>query len=187
MNKPLFLIVGRSGSGKTTIVEFLEKYKGLKSVQSYTTRPKRSENEYGHIFISDATFDTLENIMGYAEYSGHRYCATKEQLDEADLYVVDPTGVEALLQKYETNRQIYIIYLNTSVPKLIDNMITRGDSSKKIVDRLHDDFEYDWGVYLEQLYDNWRYPICHRNYYSIDGNSRLDDVIDSVLKIIIGA
>ena len=49
--KTIFLITGCSGSGKTTITEQLEMKYGLKSIQSYTTRAKRSENETGHIFV----------------------------------------------------------------------------------------------------------------------------------------
>ena len=51
MNETIFLIIGESGSGKTTLVSSLEKQKNLKSIQSYTTRPPRYENEYGHIFV----------------------------------------------------------------------------------------------------------------------------------------
>ena len=51
--KNCYLIVGQSGSGKTTIMTTLEEKYELKSIQSYTTRPKRSDGETGHIFISD--------------------------------------------------------------------------------------------------------------------------------------
>ena len=57
----IYLIVGCSGSGKTTIVNSLENKYGLKSIQSYTTRPKRSDDETGHIFISDEEYDKLED------------------------------------------------------------------------------------------------------------------------------
>ena len=66
--KNCYLIVGQSGSGKTTIVNTLEEKYGLKSIQSYTTRPKRSENETGHTFISDEEYDKLENIVACTDY-----------------------------------------------------------------------------------------------------------------------
>ena len=43
MNNPLFLFVGRSASGKTTIANILEEKYGHKQVQSYCTRPPRYE------------------------------------------------------------------------------------------------------------------------------------------------
>ena len=66
----IYLIVGRSGSGKTTIAEELERKYGLKSIQSYTTRPKRSDNETGHIFVSDEEFDKLTDMVAYT-LAGH--------------------------------------------------------------------------------------------------------------------
>ena len=39
--KHIFLIIGASGSGKTTITEQLEQRYGLTSIQSYTTRAAR--------------------------------------------------------------------------------------------------------------------------------------------------
>ena len=56
MRKPLFLFVGRSSSGKTTIANILEERYGYKQVQSYTTRPPRYEGEVGHIFVNENEF-----------------------------------------------------------------------------------------------------------------------------------
>ena len=50
--KGIYLIVGKSGSGKTTLVEALKKY-GYNSIESYTTRPKRFDNETCHTFITE--------------------------------------------------------------------------------------------------------------------------------------
>ena len=61
MNETIFLIIGESGSGKTTLVSSLEKQKNLKSIQSYTTRPPRYENEYGHIFVSENEFNSTSS------------------------------------------------------------------------------------------------------------------------------
>ena len=61
-DKYIVLIVGESGSGKSTICDELTKRYGLKQVESYTTRPRRSEDEDGHTFVSDEEFDKLEDI-----------------------------------------------------------------------------------------------------------------------------
>ena len=58
MNKPIFLFVGKSASGKTTIADMLGK-DGYSQVYSYTTRPKRYENEIGHTFITDEEYDRV--------------------------------------------------------------------------------------------------------------------------------
>ena len=53
MRDKLILLVGASGSGKTTIAKELEQ-KGFNVIHSYTTREPRKPNEWGHIFIDRA-------------------------------------------------------------------------------------------------------------------------------------
>ena len=162
MNKPLYLCVGKSASGKTTVTEILESQYGLKSIQSYTTRPKRYENETGHTFISEDEFDKLENIMGYNKYNGYRYCCTKEQLDAADIYVVDVPGVETLLERYQSDRPIVIFYFDASVCTRIDRMMDRHDSDMQIVSRIYNDEKSDWFMDLKVL--RWHYAHdLHKN------------------------
>lgn len=151
MNKPLILLVGQSGSGKTTVANTLEEKYGCKQLESYTTRPKRSDNEKGHVFISDEEFSKLENIIAYTEYNGFKYCATAEQIDNSDVYVIDIDGVKTLLDKYNTDRFIYIFYLSSTVATRIDRMIDRGDHDTSILSRLHNDEQYDWHERLSNI------------------------------------
>ena len=154
MTKPLFLIVAPSGTGKTTLAEMLEKWRGLKSVESYTTRPPRYAGETGHTFIDEDTFNKLENMVAFTNYNGHLYCATAEQLDKADTYVVDIPGVESLLKYYKSDRQIIIFYLSASVHTKISRMKARGDSDSKILNRIHNDHAFSWLEELEKVTDN---------------------------------
>ena len=48
---PLLLFVGKSGSGKSTVANYLSSNNHYIQLQSYTTRQPRYENEPGHIFI----------------------------------------------------------------------------------------------------------------------------------------
>lgn len=182
MNKPLFLFVGPSGCGKTTVVQNLETKYGYKTVQSFTTRPQRYDNETGHTFISDDEFDALQNIVAYTKYNGFRYCTTKEQLDLVTSYVVDIPGVETLLKNYNTDRTIVVFYLDSTVKVRIERMIDRHDSDTAIIGRLHNDEEFDWYNKLDKIV--WHYSnIEHKDVelYKINANKNEEDVINQVL------
>ena len=155
MNKPLFLFVGKSASGKTTIANILEDKYGYSQVQSYTTRPPRYEGEVGHTFVTQEKFHNLEDIVSYTFYNGNHYGTTASLLDQHDIFVVDVPGVESLLQKYKTNRPICIIYFDTTVATRIRRMIDRNDSDMAIISRLLQDEENDWYQQLHRLV--WSY------------------------------
>ena len=144
MNNPLYLLVGKSASGKSTIADILEQTYGHKPVESYTTRNPRYDGERGHIFINENEFNNLENLVAYTEYDGHKYGTTSAQLDECGLYIVDIPGVETLLKRYNTERPIRIIYFNASVRTRILRMIDRHDSDIAIIKRLLQDEQVDW-------------------------------------------
>ena len=182
MIDPLFLLVGPSGSGKTTVAEELAKSYGYPTVQSFTTRPKRYENETGHVFISESEFDELKNIVAYTEYNGFRYCTTKEQLDLVSSYVVDIPGVETLLQNYKTDRPIAVFYFDSTVTTRINRMLDRNDSDTAIVGRLHNDEAFDWYSKLDHIV--WHYAnIEHKSVelYKIDANKNKKEVLEMVL------
>ena len=53
MLKNLYLICGKSGSGKTWIVDKLHNEYNYKVLKSYTTRPKRHPSDNDHIYFSE--------------------------------------------------------------------------------------------------------------------------------------
>ena len=95
-----FLIAGRTGSGKDTLANKL-KEKGLTTVKSYTTRPKRSDTEDTHIFISQEKADAIpaDEKVARTVIGNYEYFATKQQVMDADTYVIDPDGIQMLLEK----------------------------------------------------------------------------------------
>ena len=76
--KFIYLIVGKYGSAKTTIVDKL-RWLG-NSIQSYTTRPRRTEDETGHIFVNQEKFDKL-NLVAYTHFNGYDNGATQAQIE----------------------------------------------------------------------------------------------------------
>lgn len=185
MNDNLYLFVGRSASGKTTVAETLEQKFNFNSLQSYTTRPRRYENETGHVFISEEDFDKLRNIVAYTEYNGYRYGATKDQIDCINIYVIDVPGVETLLQNYDSERNVVVIYFDTSIRTRIDRMIDRRDCNSAIISRLYNDEEFDWENELQKIVWNYKNNMDkHVQMHIVDANADLYNVLAQVVNII---
>lgn len=156
MNNTIFLIVGESGSGKTHIVSELEKRYNLKSIPSYTTRPKRHVNEHGHIFITKEEFAQLTNLCAYTEIQGCQYGATEEQVENNDLYVVDVAGLEYFKEHYNGRKEVHVIYINVPRVDRYLRMTNRGDSPDAALKRLqHDDISFsDAKTYANYIVTN---------------------------------
>lgn len=94
----IYLIVGRTASGKDSLARALADKHGLKILSSYTTRPKRPNESNEHIFIdSNQVSEYIDDIVAYTKIGDYEYFATKQQLLESDLYIIDPDGIESLL------------------------------------------------------------------------------------------
>lgn len=182
MNKPLFLFVGKSASGKSTIANLLEQKYGYKQVQSYTTRPPRYDGEPGHIFVTKEEFGNLGELAAYTLYNGNEYGTTFQQLEECDIYVIDVPGVETLLQKDKIKRPICVIYFDTTVRTRINRMVERGASDMEIVSRLYHDEEYDWEKKLDSLI--WHYTKIDNKDVElnlVNANDNKESVLELVL------
>ena len=134
-NKTLFLVVGASGTGKTTLVSQLENLHNLSPIPSYTTRPPRSDSEYGHIFVNDEAFAQLKNIVAYTLYNGYQYGATSEQVDIHDLYVIDPSGVDFFKKAYRGKKQIKVIYIKSPIHTREQRMLERDSNYQSAIEK----------------------------------------------------
>lgn len=125
---------------------------GYMSVQSYTTRAPRYEGETGHTFITEEEYNKLDNIVASTIYNGYHYCTTLEQIQNADIYVIDVPGVKTLLEHYkQLNRPIYVFYFVASVRNRILRMLDRHDSDTAIIGRLLNDEASDWESELRRI------------------------------------
>ena len=178
MNKPLFLFVGRSASGKTTIADILERNHGFQQVNSYTTRQPRYDGEVGHVFVTEEEFKALKDMVAYTFYDGNHYGTTAEQLDKCSIYVVDIPGVKTLLEKYKSKRRITIIFFDAGVCTRINRMRNRGNNDNFIISRLLQDDKENW---LDQLRYITKHCDKYIDLYSIDADKDLDNVLEMVM------
>ena len=182
--KHIFLIIGGSGSGKTTITEQLEQRYGLTSIQSYTTRAARYVGEKGHIFVSDEEFDKLTDLIGYTEFDGNKYCATAEQVEYNDLYVIDPKGIEYFREHYHGNKGVKIIYIDSSLSTRYERMKNRAEENgvpfteamNSSLRRVNND--------INEFYDYFHGNATVDFTVTNNENDKLADVVDKVYQYI---
>lgn len=110
-NHDITLIIGRSGTGKSTIEKKLCDTYNVKTIKSYTTRPPRSLDDDTHIFIKDEEYDNFEPKIATTTINGVRYFATLDQFNESKIYVIDPKGLYELIENMP-DKQFNILYLN---------------------------------------------------------------------------
>lgn len=169
----IILLIGRSGSGKSTIAKELELY-GYKQLPSFTTRPMRI-NEVDKV---DHTFITAEQYLEYKSdnqisastcFNGHLYGATKNMIYEYDTYVIDKDGLLEL-QQTMPEMNIISIYIKVPILSLITRMLRRGDSISNVISRLVNDYKMFKGAKKA-----CKYKVRNSNFYK---------TVDKVLDII---
>ena len=136
MGKIIALVVGESGTGKTIVCEKLGEKYGLRQVHSYTTRPRRPGETAGHIFIDESEMPDKAEMCAYTYYNGYHYFATSKQVDEADLYVIDPDGIDYFLKHYTGSRIPKVVRLTVPALTHMFRMIRRGDTDAQIMERV---------------------------------------------------
>lgn len=137
----LYLICGKSGSGKTYSVEKLYDECGYDVLCSYTTRPKRHKNDTDHIYVDTSMYYKMKednNIAAETLYDHHLYWATVDQVNQSDLYVIDVAGIKSL-KKLEFDKPIVVVYLDCSEETRMKRMRMRGDTTKNIEKRINED------------------------------------------------
>lgn len=125
----MYLIVGRTGSGKDYLTHLLEQ-EGLKVVKSYTTRPRRTENEDTHIFVTKEEADAITDKVATTTINGYEYFATATQVSESDIYIIDPNGVKELTENLP-DETFHIIYVSASNIDRRFNAVKRADDKIK--------------------------------------------------------
>lgn len=160
-NKYIYLLVGASGSGKTTVTSILEDKYGWKSVASYTTRQPRETGERGHTFVTKEEFDALEGICAYTFYHGYDYGATNQQVEESDIYVIDADGVDYFVQHYTGSRIPIVVMLKVSDGDQMYNMMKRGETYEFVLDRQQNDKEAFANLEKRLQFTGLEYMTCH--------------------------
>ena len=173
LSKPLkFLFLGRTASGKSSIAKAVCKRMGLTQVVSYTTRPMRKSEKNGsdHIFITDEEVSQYEDdIAAYTEINGYKYFTTYDMIDKADIYVIDPIGVDNLKIKCGDRYEFIEIYIRTPQKIAEERARIRGDKLKG--------FKQRWVSENKQFTD---YENRHTFEWHLRNDRPFDESVDKV-------
>lgn len=147
--KKLFCILGETARGKDTFARILENDYGLRQVVSCTTRPMRSGEQEGreHYFISEEQFYDIrdfgtDEIVAYTQIGDYRYFATRDELMNSDIYIIDPIGLDSLkdyIKRSHLNISICAIYITSSYEVAKERAALRGDDLEVFEKRTEDE------------------------------------------------
>lgn len=160
--KKLICIVGESGSGKSAIYDGLRK-RGFKVIDSFTTRPRRRENEHGHIFVSKEEFEAIRgNLVAYTMFNGYEYGTTREQIETSDFYIIDPAGLDYLAEKVG-RENLFVVYIYCGEKERLERM-TRERGRKSARERIN----HDKDAFRNFLnHEKWDVCLANEHYYQL--------------------
>ena len=143
----MLVLVGKSGSGKTTIEDIMIHKYGMTRAISHTTREKRENDVDGvnYFFVSKEEMERLNQAGELAErieYIGNVYALCKEQCKTDRVVVVAPEGLKQLLEKEDLD--IFSVFIDVDKEVRENRMLSRGDTKEDVEKRiLNDDAIFD--------------------------------------------
>ena len=179
----MITIMGKTSSGKDTVVnELISKY-GFRKCVTYTTRPMRDgeKQDITYHFITEDDFKQKIRENFFAEYKSYDtefgiwyYGVALEDVENADdktVIILTPDGYRDVIKKVKNKPKSIYIYANNSTIK--ERLISRGDDPKEAQRRLeHDNIDFK-GVETEVG------KIIYNN-----KGSNINDTVNKILKYL---
>lgn len=159
--KTLLVLMGGSGSGKTTVARKLEEC-GYKRLITTTTRPKRNGEKDGvdYHFVTPEEFRRLPKIEEVL-YSGFWYGLTVREIEEKGIQydrlvvVLEKEGAQAVKRLY--GDRVDIVFLAISPAEMELRLRERGDTLDSIQERIrqaHERNEFDPPEFVDLVVEN---------------------------------
>ena len=136
------ILLGASGSGKSTIENELSTHHGFSKIVSYTTRKPRNNEENGkdYYFLTEEEFKNWiknDNFLEYAIYNNNYYGTPRSKIEESlekgtDVFlVIEVQGAFQIKDKMKDAVLIFI--MPPSLEELEKRIVKRGLDSKEMI------------------------------------------------------
>lgn len=169
-NKKLFLLVGKSASGKDTFMNMLlSDFKEIKPLVSHTTRPMRTGEKDGETyhFVDDATFEEMLDNGEFLETTSYtiesenkiyKYGLSKKEVMDTPyaMTIVNPYGLNNLLANKFIKDNIVSILITRNDKDRILAYINRDENVniKEMIDRYKRDEEDFENIMTDYILEN---------------------------------
>lgn len=183
MNKKTkFLFVGRTASGKSSIVRAVCEKLNLVQVKSFTTRPARpgeTDDNSDHYFVDQLMFDLImaehngDKVVAYTKINEYEYCTTQNTLDKSNVYVIDPDGIDYLKKVCGDKYNFIEIYIRVPYRIAEQRFVERGGTKADFKQRYDKESEQFGNYEKEQKFD-----------YHLLNDKDFDSAVDTVCKWI---
>lgn len=139
------VIIGKSGSGKSTVARLLTDEYGVVEVKSNTTRKPRGGNENYHFMTEDDyAMDCVRGkVVESAMFDENRYWSTVNYFEGNNplVMITEPHGAQQLKDNLK-DKEVIRVYLTCDTDECYRRMMNRGDSSGDILRRINHDSKY---------------------------------------------
>lgn len=142
---PKIVLVGKGGSGKDYIREYLSTNRGMTFAKSCTSRPRREgETDEYYYFLSKEEFEEkIQNreFLQYVTFNDHYYGTLKETFNKSNLFIMNPDGIANLSK--EDRQQCIVLLIDVDESTLVRRMTSREKvvDLANIIDRINLDRE----------------------------------------------
>lgn len=153
------LIVGKTASGKSSLVQKVCERNNWTYLKSYTTRPQRNANDIDHVFVDEEFYwqeKEAGNIAAEANIAGNYYFSTIDQVYKADFYTINPDAVERLKALNLPGIKFVTVYIKASDQERERRAISRGDDKGKFKKRCFSEAQQFRGFVRNE---EWDYAI----------------------------
>ena len=170
----IICLLGKSGSGKSTVEAGLEKL-GYHRIISYTTRQIRGKEQNGidYYYVDKKQYQKIINndmLMEHAEYNGNFYGAPRPVGSINNVIVVETSGFESIKRIY--GDQAIGVYIDTPDDVIAQRLNKRNDTSESEASnrKIEDERKFN--------------AIKNKVDLVVNGNQSVDNIIIEILKYV---